>query len=103
MVAIYTHLAPLYDLIYGALLYHGRRSAIDRLAPQPGESILEVGVGTGLSAVHYPDGCRGTAIDLSEAMLEGAQARRLRRGCRHVRRCRVGASPRALPRGPVAA
>src|SRR5262249_1791988 len=99
MVAIYTHLAPLYDLIYGALLYHGRRSAIDRLAPQPGESILEVGVGTGLSAVHYPDGCRVTAIDLSEAMLERAQARLLRRSCRHVRLCRMDASRLAFRDG----
>jgi phosphatidylethanolamine/phosphatidyl-N-methylethanolamine N-methyltransferase len=91
MDAIYTHLAPLYDVIYGALLYHGRRSAIERLDPRPGESILEIGVGTGLSAVRYPKGCRVTAIDLSPAMLERARTRLTRRGCDHVRLCRMDA------------
>jgi phosphatidylethanolamine/phosphatidyl-N-methylethanolamine N-methyltransferase len=91
MDAIYTELAPLYDVIYGALLHHGRRAAIDRLAPKWGESILEIGVGTGLSAVHYPRGCSVTAIDLSAHMLRRAQARLTRRGCSHVRLCRMDA------------
>jgi phosphatidylethanolamine/phosphatidyl-N-methylethanolamine N-methyltransferase len=61
------------------------------LAPQPGESILEVGVGTGLSAVHYPRECRVTAIDLSASMLERARMRLTRKGCDHVRLCRMDA------------
>jgi len=85
MDTIYSDLAPLYDVIYGALLHHGRRAAIDRLAAKWGESILEIGVGTGLSAVHYPAGCSVTAIDLSAHMLRRAQTRLTRRGCRHVR------------------
>ena len=92
MDAIYSDLAPLYDVIYGALLHHGRRAAIDRLAPKWGESILEIGVGTGLSAVHYPAGCSVTALDLSEHMLRRAQTRLTRRGCRHVRLCRMDAA-----------
>jgi phosphatidylethanolamine/phosphatidyl-N-methylethanolamine N-methyltransferase len=92
MEPIYTGLAPLYDVIYGALLQHGRRSAIDRLAPQPGEAILEVGVGTGLSALHYPPDCSVTAIDLSAPMLQRARTRLLRRGCTHVRLCRMDAN-----------
>jgi hypothetical protein len=52
--AIYERLAPVYDLIYGVTLDHGRRHAMTRLAPSWGESILEIGVGTGLSAVQYP-------------------------------------------------
>ena len=91
MDAIYSDLAPLYDVIYGALLHHGRRAAIDRLAPKWGESILEIGVGTGLSAVHYPRGCSVTAIDLSAHMLRRAQTRLTRRGCSHVRLCRMDA------------
>jgi phosphatidylethanolamine/phosphatidyl-N-methylethanolamine N-methyltransferase len=91
MDAIYSDLAPLYDVIYGALLHHGRRAAIDRLAPKWGEAILEIGVGTGLSAVHYPRGCSVTAIDLSEHMLRRAQTRLTRRGCTHVRLCRMDA------------
>ena len=52
---IYKRLAPVYDLIYGATLDPGRRQAMTRLAPASGELILEVGVGTGLSAVEYPN------------------------------------------------
>ena len=91
MDAIYSDLAPLYDVIYGALLHHGRRAAINRLEPKWGESILEIGVGTGLSAVHYPAGCSVTAIDLSAHMLRRAQTRLTRRGCRHVRLCQMDA------------
>jgi phosphatidylethanolamine/phosphatidyl-N-methylethanolamine N-methyltransferase len=92
MDAIYTNLAPLYDVIYGALLHQGRRSAIERLAPQPGESILEVGVGTGLSAVRYPRDCRVTAIDLSADMLKRARTRLTKQRCDHVRLCRMDAA-----------
>jgi len=90
--SVYRRLAPFYDVIYGALLQHGRRSAIARLAPRPGESILEVGVGTGLSALQYPLECRVVAIDLSTAMLERARQRLDRRELRHVRLCRMDAA-----------
>jgi len=89
--ATYTRLAPIYDMIYGALLHHGRLSAIARLAPARGESILEVGVGTGLSALHYPAACRVVAIDLSAPMLERARERLDRRRRRNVRLCRMDA------------
>jgi phosphatidylethanolamine/phosphatidyl-N-methylethanolamine N-methyltransferase len=97
--AVYKRLAPIYDVVYGALLYHGRRSAIARLEPRPGESILEIGVGTGLSALHYPPTCRVAAIDLSAPMLMRAQTRLVRRGCRHVRLCRMDAAWLAFPDG----
>jgi phosphatidylethanolamine/phosphatidyl-N-methylethanolamine N-methyltransferase len=90
--AIYSRLAPAYDLIYGALLQHGRRCAISRLAPMPGESILEVGVGTGLSGQQYPSGCQVTAIDLSAPMLERARRRFARQRIDHVRLCRMDAA-----------
>jgi phosphatidylethanolamine/phosphatidyl-N-methylethanolamine N-methyltransferase len=95
--AVYERLAPIYDLIYGALLHHGRRSAMARLEARPGESILEVGVGTGLSALDYPPTCRVAAIDLSAPMLIRAQARLHRHGCRHVRLCRMDAAQLAFP------
>jgi phosphatidylethanolamine/phosphatidyl-N-methylethanolamine N-methyltransferase len=95
--AVYKRLAPIYDVVYGALLSHGRRSAIARLEPRPGESILEIGVGTGLSALHYPPTCRVAAIDVSAPMLMRAQSRLLRRRCRHVRLCRMDAAWLAFP------
>ena len=97
--AVYERLAPFYDLIYGVLLDHGRRSAIERLAPKAGEAILEVGVGTALSALRYPPSSRVTAIDLSAPMLERARTRLERRGCRHVRLCRMDAARLAFADG----
>ena len=90
--AIYERLAPIYDLIYGITLAHGRREAIMRLSPERGESILEIGVGTGLSATAYPAGCRVVAIDLSAHMIERAQVRLAKRGIRHVSLCRMDAA-----------
>lgn len=89
---LYARLAPFYDVIYGTALQHGRRRAMRQLDPRPGESILEVGVGTGLSAVHYPRDCQVTAIDLSAQMLERARARVARHGTDHVRLCRMDAT-----------
>jgi phosphatidylethanolamine/phosphatidyl-N-methylethanolamine N-methyltransferase len=95
--AVYERLAPIYDLIYGVTLAHGRRRAMVRLAPLSGESILEIGVGTGLSAVKYPHGCRVVAIDLSAHMIERARTRFARRGVRHVALCRMDAGRLAFP------
>src|SRR5262249_22035031 len=89
--AAYSRLAPLYDLIYGLPLEAGRRRAMARLAPAPDESILEIGVGTGLSAIGYPPGCRVVAIDLSQEMLDRAQMRIARRGMQQVLLCRMDA------------
>jgi phosphatidylethanolamine/phosphatidyl-N-methylethanolamine N-methyltransferase len=97
--AVYKRLAPFYDVIYGALLHHGRQSAIGRLSPRPGESILEIGVGTGLSALHYPSECRVVAIDVSAPMLERAQARLERKQCHHVRLARMDAGHLAFGNG----
>jgi phosphatidylethanolamine/phosphatidyl-N-methylethanolamine N-methyltransferase len=97
--AIYERLAPIYDLIYGITLAHGRREAMTRLSPERGESILEVGVGTGLSATAYPAGCRVVAIDLSPHMIGRAQARLAKRGIRHVYLCRMDAARLAFADG----
>lgn len=92
VTAVYRRLAPVYDVLYGVGLEHGRRCAVRRLAPRAGERILEIGVGTGLSARRYPPGCRVAAIDVSEAMLARAGARLRRGGVSHVRLLRMDAS-----------
>ena len=96
---IYARLAPIYDLVYGVSLEHGRRQAMARLAPKHGESILEIGIGTGLSATAYPNGCRVVGIDLSTAMLERAKRRFTRQRLRHVALCRMDAVRLAFPDG----
>ena len=49
---------------------------LDLLEPGPGKSLLEVGIGFGrLVPAHAEAGCRVYGIDISEAMIQEAQAR----------------------------
>lgn len=71
----YRFYAPLYDRLFGAVLEPGRRAmarAVCSLGPQ---SVLEVGVGTGLTLPHYPPSAAVTGIDLSGEMLAIARER----------------------------
>jgi phosphatidylethanolamine/phosphatidyl-N-methylethanolamine N-methyltransferase len=75
---VYRRYAKRYDFYFGALFQPGRKAVINRMHCQPGERILEVGVGTGLSLPLYPSGVQVTGIDISEAMLARARARATR-------------------------
>src|SRR5262245_22830908 len=97
--ATYERLAPVYDFIYGVLLEQGRKLAKARLAARAGESILEVGVGTGLSTLNYPRGCRVVGIDLSAPMLDRARVRLARRAPGRVQLCRMDAEHLAFADG----
>ena len=81
---VYRRYAKRYDFYFGALFQPGRKAVIDRMHCQPGEHILEVGVGTGLSLPLYPSGVQVTGIDISEEMLARARARSARDGLEHV-------------------
>jgi phosphatidylethanolamine/phosphatidyl-N-methylethanolamine N-methyltransferase len=72
---VYSRLTPFYDVVFGGMLQEGRRRAMAYLRPDTGESVLEIGVGTGADLGEYPAPCRVTAIDLSMAMLEHARDR----------------------------
>ena len=80
----YRRYARIYDLCFGAVFQPGRRAIIARMECAPGERILEVGVGTGLSLPLYPDYVSVTGIDISSEMLDLAQARKRRGGLDHV-------------------
>jgi len=67
------------------------------LDPQPGERILEVGVGTGYGVNDYPIGCDVVAIDLSREMIERATRRVDRDHRRQVAFAQMDASNLALP------
>ncbi len=73
--AAYSRWSKVYDWTFGPLLSGARRRAVAMLDLQPGDSVLEVGVGTGLSLFLVPEGCRFTGVDFSRAMLEKALPR----------------------------
>lgn len=72
---VYGVLARVYDDFFDWALGPGRRYAVSLLPIRPGDRVLEIGVGTGLSLPLYPRDCRITGIDISEAMLQRARAR----------------------------
>ena len=76
----YRRYARLYDLYFGALFQPGRKAVIERMHCRPGDRVLEVGVGTGLSLPLYPAGVHVTGIDISPEMLQRAQVRLTREG-----------------------
>src|SRR5688500_13796165 len=82
---VYDKLAKVYDLVFGPTLHPGRLRAIKRMNIQPGERVLEVGVGTGINLSLYPPHAEITGIDFSDAMLEKARERAAREGLRNAR------------------
>ncbi|MGE0591958.1 MAG: class I SAM-dependent methyltransferase [Vicinamibacterales bacterium] len=82
---VYEKLASVYDLTFGPTLHPGRLEALERMGIRSGDSILEVGVGTGINTALYPRSCRITGVDLSVSMLEKARRRVARVGLSNVR------------------
>jgi phosphatidylethanolamine/phosphatidyl-N-methylethanolamine N-methyltransferase len=89
---VYEKLANVYDLAFGPTLQPGRVRAIKRMAIQPGERVLEVGVGTGINLSLYPRSCAVTGIDFSSSMLEKARDRVSRMGIRSLRLLQMDAA-----------
>lgn len=73
--AAYRRYASIYDTVFGPILNPGRKFIIDTINCRPGEAILEVGVGTGLSLPLYPKDVKVTGIDISTEMLAKARVR----------------------------
>jgi phosphatidylethanolamine/phosphatidyl-N-methylethanolamine N-methyltransferase len=89
---VYDKLANVYDLIFGPSLHPGRLKAIQRMDIQPGERVLEVGVGTGINLSLYPREAAVTGIDFSSSMLEKARERAARKGAAPVRLLQMDAA-----------
>jgi phosphatidylethanolamine/phosphatidyl-N-methylethanolamine N-methyltransferase len=81
---VYSFYSGFYDLIFGKMFHGSRSMAIDRLGIKPGEQILEVGAGTGLSFPFYPKNCRVVGIDLTGPMLKKGHERIRRFGLFHI-------------------
>lgn len=69
---VYSRYAGFYDLIFRRVSSAPRMAIFRDLAIQPGERVLEVGVGTGLCLPWYPRHCEVVGIDLFAAMLQRA-------------------------------
>lgn len=92
VAGVYEKLASVYDLAFGPTLQPGRVRAIEQMAIQPDERVLEVGVGTGINLSLYPKACRITGIDFSSSMLEKARERVDRDGLRQMRLLQMDAA-----------
>ena len=65
--------APVYNRVFAPSFAEGHTRMVEALDAQPGERVLEVGVGTGISLRHYVAGVRVDALDFSAAMLKKAR------------------------------
>lgn len=82
--AAYRRQAAFYDTAFGRISRSARLRAISLINALPGNSVLEVGVGTGLALPLYDRSKRVTGIDLSAEMLARARDRVATEGLSHV-------------------
>jgi phosphatidylethanolamine/phosphatidyl-N-methylethanolamine N-methyltransferase len=94
---LYARFASVYNAIFGRVLHAGREEAMRELPLKSGDEILEVGIGTGLTATLYPSDCRVMGIDLSEPMLKEAARHVESHGRTNVRLWKMDASSLAFP------
>lgn len=71
----YDRIARVYDFFFGAILQPGRERAVRTIQSKPGLRVLELGIGTGLTAPLYSSDWWVVGVDLSSAMLIQARKR----------------------------
>ena len=84
VIKIYDRWGKIYDIIFKHIFSEGRDVGSRMLEVKPGENLLEVGVGTGLSLPLYPRHCRITGIDISPKMLEKASEKVTEHGLTNI-------------------
>lgn len=73
VVKTYRRYAPIYDRLFGAVLEPGRRALAEAVCKLNPDSLLEVGVGTGLMLPRYPAKASIVGVDVSAEMLDLAR------------------------------
>lgn len=96
---IYAFYSLFYDSVFGRLYAPGRLAAIRLMDIKPGDEILEVGVGTGISLPHYPRHARVVGIDISREMLAKAEERKAALGLSNVEIREMDAGRLDFPEG----
>lgn len=66
---IYKNYSSVYDFLFKGFFHPRQKLAISGLEIKPGDRVLDVGVGTGLTLPLYPKDCQVTGIDISPHML----------------------------------
>lgn len=72
---LYSKLSACYDPFFRWITAPRQKSLIRRIPLKPGDKILDLGVGTGVSLPIYPDFCHVTGVDNSPDMLSRARRR----------------------------
>ncbi len=81
---IYSTFANLYDVIFTRVFFPRIRDVLRSLNIPAGATVVEVGVGTGLSVEAYPRHSHVTAVDLAPEMLERARRKCEELGISHI-------------------
>src|SRR6201982_4061233 len=81
---VYSDLSYLYDSIFGRAFFDHEEQVIDSLSFRPGQQVLEVGVGTGISLGAYPPYVRIIGIAPSPDVLTHAIAKIQGNGAGHI-------------------
>lgn len=82
---LYSQFSHLYDKVFTNVFADRIHRVIEKLAIPEGASVIEIGVGTGLSIEAYPPHCNVTGIDLAPEMLEKARRKIDEYGLNHIR------------------
>ena len=80
---LYDLWSKFYDYTFGALVHNRQVRALEQLRPQPGETVLDIGVGTGMTLKHYPHNITVVGMDLSPGMLAKARHKVCKDGLDH--------------------
>jgi len=81
---LYNLWARFYDATFGRLVHSRHIRAAAELRLQPGDRVLDLGVGTGMMLRTYPSDVSVVGMDLSPGMLDKAHAKCLEDGLDHV-------------------